>query len=233
MKTAVIVCNGPSLADVPNEWLDKYTTFGCNRVFLKEGFIPTYLSIFDVKMVFNANSRDEAYNALQASEEGFISSDVGAYFHDAQMKKPDNVRVFNWKNLMSDDGRYLSAFSMNPENVVNSGGSVTYVNMQIAWWKGFRRLLCVGLDHNFTGPRGDHFTTEYNAGVGIPYAEGNSTPGEGAGNWFWNSEHFYEKTAAFYKVARQQFKGEIYNLTPESALDPEILPIGSIDEWTF
>ena len=184
-------------------------------------------------MVHHRKALDEVIEAFTQVEEGYVSSDVGAYFHDAGIKKPDNVRVFNWKNLMSDNDKYLAAFSLNPENVVNSGGSVTYVNMQIAWWRGFRRLLCVGLDHNFTGPRGDHFTTEYNAGVGIPYAEGNKTAGQGPGNWYWNAEHFYDKTSSFYRVAKEQFQGEIYNLTPDTALDPEILPIGSIDEWTI
>ena len=232
LKTAVIVCNGPSLADVPNDWLAQYTTYGANRVFLKEGFIATYLSVFDIKMVYKRESLDAVVEAFKHVKEGYVSPDVGRYFIDAQIKKPDNVRVFNWKNLTDEAGRYLAAFSLNPEHVVNSGGTVTYVNMQIAWWHGYRRLLCVGLDHNFTGPRGDHFTPDYNEGVGIPYAKGNKNSGMGAGKWYWNSKRYYEKTEAFYKIARAQFKGEIYNLTPDTKLDSEIFPVGSIDEWT-
>ena len=224
----MIVCNGPSLADVPNEWLAKYTTFAANRAFLKEGFISTYLSIFDLKMVHTPGLVDEAIAGLEQVKEGFVSFVVADYFADAGKVKPENVRVFEWKNLLNSAGHYLGAFSLNPENMVNSGGSVTYVNMQIAWWKGYRRLLCVGLDHDFNGPRGDHFTLEYNAEVGIPY-EGNPNEGKGAGKWYWNSEGFYGKTAEFFKIAQKQFRGEIYNLTPDTKL--EVFPVGSIEDW--
>lgn len=228
LPTAVIVCNGPSLADVPNDWLAKYTTFGANRVFLKEGFTPTYLSIFDMKMVSTLSLVDEAYVALQEVEEGFVSSVVGDEFAEADKDKLDNVKVLAWKNLLDKNGKYLPVFSLNPRRVVNSGGSVTFVSMQLAWWKGFRRLLCVGLDHNFTGSRGDHFTSDYNKDVGIPY-EGNKIAGTGAGKWYWDGETFYHKTAAFYQVAKAQFKGEIYNLTPGTNLN--VFDKGSIEDW--
>jgi len=228
LPTAVIVCNGPSLADVPNEWLAKYTTFGANRVFLKEDFVPTYLSVFDIKMAHTPHLLNDIVEAFKEVDEGFVSIDVGELLADGGVKKPDNVTVFNWKNITNNEGILLGAFSLNPHNILNSGGSVTYVNMQLAWWKGYRRLLCVGLDHNFTGPRGDHFTPDYNKPVGIPY-EGNRKPGQGAGRWYWDGPTFYQKTEAFYKIARQQFKGEIYNLTPDTNL--EIFPVGNIDTW--
>ena len=35
MKTCLIIGNGPSLANVPNEFLERFFTFGSNRVYLK------------------------------------------------------------------------------------------------------------------------------------------------------------------------------------------------------
>ncbi len=179
-------------------------------------------------MVHTTGLATEAEAALREVKEGFVSSAVGDGLADAGFKKPRNVQVLNWKNIINGRGELVGAFSLNPLNMVNSGGSVTYVNMQIAWWKGYRRLLCVGLDHNFTGSRGDHFTSDYNKDVGIPY-EGNPVGGVGAGKWFWHGETFYKKTAIFYRIALGQFQGEIYNLTPGSKLDE--FPMGSIDEW--
>ena len=40
-ETCVVIANGPSLADVPNEFLEPYITFGVNKIWLKE-FSPTY-----------------------------------------------------------------------------------------------------------------------------------------------------------------------------------------------
>ena len=41
-ETCLIIGNGPSLNDVPLEFLHKYPSFGTNRIYLKEGFTPTY-----------------------------------------------------------------------------------------------------------------------------------------------------------------------------------------------
>ena len=41
-ETGLIIGNGPSLKDVPIEFLHKYPTFGTNRIYLMDGFEPTY-----------------------------------------------------------------------------------------------------------------------------------------------------------------------------------------------
>lgn len=43
----VIVGNGPSLDDIPDSFLRKYPTFGCNAIHLREGFKPTYYAVAD------------------------------------------------------------------------------------------------------------------------------------------------------------------------------------------
>ena len=233
MKTAVIVANGPSLADVPNEWLEKYTTFAANRVHLKEGFLPTYLSIFDVKMVHTPELIDEVWPTMLAVKECYVSRDVALYLAQERDERPDNMKVLEWKNLVGDDGKLVLAFSNDPMQLIVSGGTITYVNIQLARWWGFDRLLIVGLDHDFSGPRGDHFHEDYNKGVGIPYAEGNldreKSKDGGAGNWFWDENMFYSKTRAFYAIASKQFEtfgGEIINCTPDTKLD--VFPV---DTW--
>ena len=41
-KTGLIICNGPSLRDVPNKFLKKYPNFGLNNIWLRENFTPDY-----------------------------------------------------------------------------------------------------------------------------------------------------------------------------------------------
>ena len=43
----VLVGNGPSLSDIPDSFLEKYPTFGCNAVHLRESFRPTYYAMAD------------------------------------------------------------------------------------------------------------------------------------------------------------------------------------------
>jgi hypothetical protein len=187
---AVVICNGPSLASVPNEWLDKYPTFGANRIFLK--YSPDVLTILDLKMVHNSKLQEEAREGAKGSKEVF-------------------------------QGNLTASFSANPpESVLVSGGTVTYGMFQLAYWKGFRKILTVGLNHTFRDPRGDHFSSDYNREVSIPYDRENVVDGEVAsepGKWFWSEEAFVAKTDFFYGVAKELFEREggwIKNCTPDT-----------------
>jgi len=238
-KKAVIVANGPSLKDVPNEWLAKYTTFASNRVFLKEGFQPDYLAVFDIKMVYVCKLVNDILPSAHAAKHVYFSEDSWQYVEPVMGKKWNNVSILHWRNFQDDDGRILPIFSTNPLEAIVSGGTVTYGLMQLAAWKGYTELLCVGLDHSFTGPRGDHFSEEYNAPVKIPYErdyptdiDGMLTLKEEFGTWIFSERHYQAKTEGFYKVAAAYYEnmgGSIYNLTPESKLD--VFPIMSIEEY--
>ncbi len=239
VSKAVIVCNGPSLEDIPNEWLEKYPTFASNRIFLKEGFQPDYLAIFDLKMVFTCKLVEDILPSAHAAKHVYFSEDAWPYIEPVMGKKWNNVSILHWKNFHSEDGTLLPVFSSSPLINIVSGGTVTYGLMQLAAWKGYNHLLCVGLDHSFTGPRGDHFSDEYNEPVNIPYAvdypsdvdEILKTNRE-CGTWVFSERHYQVKTEGFYKVARSYYKnlgGQIYNLTPDSKLD--VFPIMSIEEY--
>ena len=121
METAVIIANGPSLKNVPNEWLDKYPTFGANRVFLK--YNPTYLTLVDVKMVHTPGLREEALAAFTKSKEVFLSKDASFLF-DTPLG--DNVSVTDWHNIYGEDNNLLPVFSIQPLTMLVSGGTVTY-----------------------------------------------------------------------------------------------------------
>jgi hypothetical protein len=223
---AVVICNGPSLASVPNEWLDKYPTFGANRIFLK--YSPDVLTILDLKMVHNSKLQEEAREGAKGSKEVFLS-EVAA----ERMGVPDNATVLKWFNMTDGEGNLTASFSANPpESVLVSGGTVTYGMFQLAYWKGFRKILTVGLNHTFRDPRGDHFSSDYNREVSIPYDRENVVDGEVAsepGKWFWSEEAFVAKTDFFYGVAKELFEREggwIKNCTPDTKCD-----VFDVEDW--
>ena len=40
-ETGLVIGNGPSLKEITNEELQRFPSFGTNKIFLKEGFTPT------------------------------------------------------------------------------------------------------------------------------------------------------------------------------------------------
>lgn len=222
-KTAVIICNGPSLRSVPDSWLDKYYTFGSNRVWLR--YAPKHLTTVDVKMVYTAPLATSMIAGAARSEKVTFSKDVAnilvPYYPDEEI--PDGFEVLPWFNYFEGETtKLLLVFAPEPGTPLVSGGTVTYGMMQLAWRMGFRRLLIVGMNHTFRDPRGDHMHPDYNKEVGIPYEKEHTDPavvGYGAGNWFWSEENFVKKTNIFYDVARRFFEkngGEIINCTPDT-----------------
>ena len=233
METAVIICNGPSLKAVPNEWLDRFYTFGSNRVFLK--YTPKHMTVVDVKMVHTAKLQKEMVIGLAGAEEVCLSVDSSKMLAKRYPDGfPSNFEILEWWNYYdaNNGNKLLPVFAKNPGEPLVSGGTVTYGMLQLAWRRGFKRILLVGLNHTFRDPRGDHFDSRYNEGVGIPYEKENTKDGEfgrGAGKWWWSEKQFVAKTNMFYYVASQfyaQNGGEIINCTPDTKCS--VFPI---DDW--
>lgn len=227
--TAIVICNGPSLKAVPNKWLDKFPTFGSNRVFLK--YNPDVLVTLDLKMVHNKILQEEMYEGMMKSNDVFVSPIVEEYMEKEGVGLPYHATVLKaWSNITGPDGQLAPAFSRDPLQMLVSGGTVTYGLLQFAFWQGFRRILLVGLNHTFRDSRGDHFDERYNKDVGIPYERENmANPGSGPGEWFWSEVNFVKKVDWFYSIARQLFEehgGQLINCTPDT-----LCTVLEIDDW--
>ena len=135
-ETCVVIANGPSLADVPNEFLGSYITFGVNKIWLKE-FSPTYYIATDPWM----NSYSRQMKAMRCREyflkESFCTSVGGAV--------PP-------KSVLQD----------TPEGLWKGRWTVIFPCLQLAHFMGFETVLLVGLDH--TGSE-THFHPSYNVWV--------------------------------------------------------------------
>jgi hypothetical protein len=194
VKTCLIIGNGPSLADIPNEFLDKYPSFGSNRIYLK--YTPTYYAFVDRLWV--GNYIDD-----------IVKLDC-KYKHIRQEHAHKVQGAIPIKHV----GGYQ--FSIYPLRYVFGGHTITYVNMQLAYYYGFRRVLLVGVDHFYhkqgaleTKQKGkeqglSHFTKDY-------YSEDDE--------WIMPDVRLTEPA---YRLAKHWFEGhegEIINLTPGTKLD--------------
>ena len=134
-ETCIIVANGPSLNAIPDELLNKYTSFGCNRIWERKGFVPDYYVAVD-RWVPRENEEEFAdLESIVLLPEGFEWPADYYFRHDY------HPMWMMEKNLYPG---YLR------EHGIRWIG-VPHAMLQIAFFMGFERFLCVGLDNTNTG----------------------------------------------------------------------------------
>jgi hypothetical protein len=206
--TAIIIGNGPSLNDVPKELLDKYITFGSNKIYALP-YLPDYYCIIDENMLANCLPTIKA--GWRPKRQMFLRAEACV---------EDNYPIYPI---------VINGFGLDINNFVVMGGTVTFAMLQIAFWMDFKTVLLVGVDHyypkSFTGEpelfeaKGedpDHFVCEN----GKPYF----TPGEKYSR--------PEDTTTAYMIADNvygQAGKKIINLTPGTKLD--VFEKGVYLEW--
>lgn len=194
MKTCLIIGNGPSLADIPNEFLENYPTFGSNRVYLK--YTPDYYAYVD------------PINLSQKHIEEIKALNCTKYIDISQAHLIPGSIPLQCIHEMD--------FSYSPMDYVYAYFSVTTVLLQLAYFYGFDEIGLVGMDHRWitdagardwyinTGKDKNHFTPEY-------YQPGAR----------WKAP-FLSKLEAWYGLSKTVYcsaNKRIVNLTPNSALD--------------
>ena len=202
-ETCLVIGNGPSLANVPNSFLEKYTSFGSNGIFLK--FIPTYYACMD--------SQD-----IRRLREDIIKLPC-VKFTEESAKIPGCYKIRQFASH--------GEFSYTPSKALWGGYTVTFTILQICYFMGFSTILLVGVDHRYIIKQNqydvlslgdneddpDHFCPEYHRGAHFNNPNTHLTV------------HSYELARAAY----QQDGRKIINLTENSALD--VFPKGTIAEW--
>lgn len=148
-RVCIIVGNGPSLRDVPLRCLSAYDTFGTNKIFLLQGFTPTY------------------YVAVNTDLEPFVD----------EINKMECVKYISDKFHAKVRGA-LPIHSMGNKQFVDlpsidrklwEGYGVTYCCLQIAYWLNYDTALLVGVDHRYNNEQthGNHFSDEYEDGIPV------------------------------------------------------------------
>jgi hypothetical protein len=136
-ERCVIMGNGPSLKTMDLELISDEITFGLNRIYLlypEINFCPTYLAAVNELV-------------LEQFAEDFRSLEVPLFMNWNQRNLFD-LRRENYYFLKTHLGLkdYFSADLAAP---ISTGGTVTFVAMQIAFYLGFEEVILIGVDHNF------------------------------------------------------------------------------------
>jgi hypothetical protein len=132
-----ILANGPSLRTMDFSLLEGEVTFGMNRIYLladELGFSPTYF--VSINELVLDQFHDEIMNLVMPK---FINWNRRALF-DSNRKDIHYLRI----RLGLRDH-----FTRDICQPMTSGGTVTFVALQIAYYMGFKTVVLIGLDHSF------------------------------------------------------------------------------------
>ena len=148
-KRCFIVGNGPSLNNHDLSYLNEEYTFGVNCIFYKTfetGFKPTFYVVED-SSVFKENLKE------------INKYDVPFKFFPSIYKKYLDT---NLKNLFFNMNRgfyeksspnyCIPRFSTDASKVLFCGQSVTYINLQLAFFMGFTEIYLIGMDFSYEIP---------------------------------------------------------------------------------
>lgn len=143
-----IMGNGPSLIKCDLYKLKKEYTFGVNNIFLaydKMGFHPTFYVVEDV---YVAEDRATEINAYSGPKYKFF----GNYLEHCLRDTEDAV----WLNIRFRYDEYpgFPHFSENSARELWTGGTVSYICMQLAFYMGFKEIYLIGFDHSYRVPQG-------------------------------------------------------------------------------
>jgi hypothetical protein len=132
-----ILANGPSLRSMDLSLLKGEITFGMNRIYLladELGFSPTYFVCIN-ELVLD-QFHDEIKTLMMPK---FLNWNRRSLF-DPQRKDMHYLRI---KLGLKDH------FGADINQPITSGGTVTYVALQIACYMGFETVVLIGLDHSY------------------------------------------------------------------------------------
>ncbi|SHN49048.1 glycosyltransferase [Desulfovibrio litoralis] len=140
-----ILGNGPSLNKVDLTKLKNEFTFGVNSIFLardKMGFEPTFYCVEDTHV---AKERKHEMQKVNSTIKFY-----GYYLKDCILAHTNNLFV----NTLVDYRRYVGYpyFSIDASRRLWVGGTVSYINMQLAYYMGFKNVYLIGFDHEYTIP---------------------------------------------------------------------------------
>ena len=142
-----ILANGPSLAHVELDRLAGENVFGMNRVYLlfqRTEMRPRYYVCIN----------DLVLQQFAGEIRGMASTKFLSWTERRHFPGRDPSTLFVSPSLAIQD-----SFVDNPTRALSSGGTVTFVALQLAFYMGFRQVILLGLDHAYAS-RGVPNTSE-------------------------------------------------------------------------
>jgi hypothetical protein len=218
-RRAFIIGGGPSLKQTDVQRLKDEITIGCNAIFLmfqEMGFLPTYYTVEDVLV---AEDRANAINAIRGTTK-ILPHDLKYCLRADE----DTVYI----NFVRDYSRQVPNFSSDFARHAFWGGTVTYLNLQLAYFLGCREVYLIGIDHDYQPPsQADEIDgtviTSHSADVNHFH------PGYFGPGYRWHDPKL-ERMEIAYRQAKDFFNrngGAIYNASARTRLD--VFPVRSYE----
>ncbi len=141
-KRCFIIGNGPSLTANDLDKLKNEICFGTNRIyeiFSETDWRPAYYCVQDYEVIIRSKSGINK----EISSHKF----VGLSDH-AVCPSIDNAIYY--KIISEEHYPEPPKFSDNAEKCVYAGNTVTYTCMQLAVYMGFKEIILLGVDHNYS-----------------------------------------------------------------------------------
>lgn len=139
----IIIGMGPSLLVNDLEALSKFTSFGCNKIYLtysKTDFRPDYYSICDIELA--KNNASEILESKPKGTQFICSSSVQTYLGIDGIhyyKRNGNITI-----KKDQDFNKLSH-----RGILSHGYSIIIDQIQLAFYMGFSTVYLTGIDFNY------------------------------------------------------------------------------------
>ena len=202
-ETCLVIGNGPSLKDVPRELLERYPSFGANRIYILP-FIPAYYVCTNPYILEQWKIQIELLPCVK-----FIRDEYADVVGGLHLKMTDE-----------------KIFSIDPNEKIHGGFTVTYASLQLAHYMGFDTVLLVGVDHRYSY-HGSPNEPVFQDGLDQNHFENNYFP-DGC---TWQNPDLKQSETA-YQRAREVYDNtgrKIINLGPDSAL--RVFERDNMDNW--
>ncbi|MFT2091649.1 6-hydroxymethylpterin diphosphokinase MptE-like protein [Paraglaciecola sp. 2405UD69-4] len=150
-QDCLIVCNGPSLKDTNLGLFAGMPTFCVNSTFILQeqlDFKPDFFTVEDNHVI------DDNLDNIVSMKSGvkFFPNKYREKFGDVNKTYYlPTIWDCYWKSKISHEN---PEFSEDITRGVYTGQTVTYLNLQLAYYMGFKRVFIVGLDFSYSIPKG-------------------------------------------------------------------------------
>ena len=145
-ETIYLIGGGPSINQINFDLLQTSTTIACNAFFLKMnelGFLPTYYTVEDP-----LPAEDNANEINELKVRKLIPIDLRQHITPAA-----NTTYLNFlRSSVFYKSKRFPYFSNDLANCCYWGGTVMYMNLQIAAYLGAKKIVLLGVDMNYSIP---------------------------------------------------------------------------------
>jgi hypothetical protein len=215
-QDCLIVCNGPSLKDTNLGLFKNMPTFFVNSTFILQnslGITPDFYTVEDNHVI------DDNIQSIKSMNSGvkFFPDKYRAKFGDEKdVYYLPTVWDCYWKSKLSHE---YPEFSEDIARGIYTGQTVTYLNLQLAYYMGFKRVFIVGLDFSYSIPKGSKIDNN-----SIDHDD--DDPNHFHANYFGKGRQWHfpklDSCMVSYSIAKERFERsnrEVIDLTKNGCLN--------------